>query len=352
MANQKTIKTSLEQARQEFIFSAYQCVIKSPETKLSLAGGICNYWEPERPADTSTLFDLASLTKPLCTVSILARFFEQGFFSLNQELADVAPEWKKTSYGSIRINELLSHSGGLKDWYPLYEANSWKETLLNHPDTFIENSPGKVVRYSDIGFLLLGSVIESLGKKSLKESFENEVIRPLKLKNLSFGPVEKERAAATEWRPNIERCLQGESFDENAASLGGIAPHAGLFGSAEAVEPLVFEWLKAVLGDSQWLKSKTAKTFTNKANLVSNSSWALGWDTRSFEGSSAGSLFSLQSFGHLGFTGTSVWIDPDAQGFCILLTNRVHPTRIDERIRRFRPFFHDEVARFWKEIKK
>jgi CubicO group peptidase (beta-lactamase class C family) len=110
--------------------------------------------------------------------------------------------------------------------------------------------------------------------------------------------------------------------------------------------------LSAVLGKSSWLNQKTARLFTTRANLISKSSWAYGWDTRSFEGSSAGSLFSLKSFGHLGFTGTSIWIDPEAQGFCIFLTNRVHPSRLDERIRRLRPILHDEVASYWKEIEK
>ncbi|NBX76065.1 MAG: hypothetical protein EBQ92_05880 [Proteobacteria bacterium] len=227
-----------------------------------------------------------------------------------------------------------------------------EKTLLREPSTFIVNPPKKTTRYSDIGFLLLGTAIENLTQQSLKESFASEVVRPLELKNILFGPVPQENSAATEWRRELGRCLQGESFDENTAALGGMAPHAGLFSSAEAIRPLCREWLSAVLGDSQWLNQSTAELFTTRADLVSKSSWAYGWDTRSFEGSSAGSLFSLKSFGHLGFTGTSVWIDPDVEGFCILLTNRVHPSRLDERIRRFRPLLHDEVARYWKELDK
>jgi serine-type D-Ala-D-Ala carboxypeptidase len=352
LANQNTIKIILEQARQEFIFSAYQCVIESPKVNLSLAGGVTTYWAPNQSVDNTTLFDLASLTKPLCTVSILARLFERGVFALEQELGEVAPEWQKTPYGSLRLNELLSHSAGLKDWYPLYESTSWREALLRNPAIFIENPPGKATRYSDIGFLLLGTAVENLTHEPLTKSFETEVVKPLKLKSVSFGPVPREQSVATEWRKDIGRCLHGEAFDENAAALHGIAPHAGLFGSAEGIQPLCREWLSAVLGSSQWLNQKTAQLFTSRANRVSQSSWAYGWDTRSFEGSSAGSLFSSKSFGHLGFTGTSIWIDPEVQGFCIFLTNRVHPSRLDERIRRLRPVLHDEVARYWKEIEK
>jgi len=298
------------------------------------------------------LFDLASLTKPLCTVSILARLFEKGAFKLDQELGDVAPEWKKTPYHSLRVGELLSHSSGLKDWYPLYESSSWKEILLSQPDIFIENPQRKTTRYSDIGFLLLGTVVESLSQESLTKMFEKEVVSPLGLKNVNFGPVSPENCAATEWRKELGRCLQGEPFDENTAALKGTAPHAGLFSSAKEIQPLCREWLRAVSGTSHWLNHKTAKLFTSRTQFTPNSSWAFGWDTRSFEGSSAGSLFSANSFGHLGYTGTSIWIDPVAQGFCIFLTNRVHPSRLDERIRRFRPLLHDEVARYWKEMEK
>ncbi|MFM8269932.1 MAG: serine hydrolase domain-containing protein [Pseudomonadota bacterium] len=352
MANQNTIKTILDQAQEEFVFSAYQCVIKSPNTRLSLIGGISHYWDSKNPIDTASLFDLASLTKPLCTVSVLARLFEKGAFVLDQELAEVAPEWSKTPYGALKMNQLLSHCAGLKDWYPLYESESWKKELLKRPEIFIENPANQTARYSDIGFLLLGSAVESLSQESISSIFEKEVVYPLSLKNVCFGPVAKEKAVATEWRVNINDCLQGVTFDENAASFQGVAPHAGLFGSAEGIEPIVREWLNAALGKSQWLKKETALIFTQRTGVVAKSSWALGWDTRSFEGSSAGSLFSLKSFGHLGFTGTSVWVDPEVQGYCILLTNRVHPSRLDERIRRLRPLFHDEVARFWKENRK
>lgn len=325
-------------------------MLESPKASLCLFGGITTYFEDQKPVTQSSLFDLASLTKPLCTVSILARLFERGLFSLDQELGEVAPEWKKTGYGSLRINQLLSHSAGLLDWFPFFETGSWKKTLLAQPETFLKNPPGSGARYSDVGFSLLGTAIENLVQDSLKNCFEKEVTGPLGLKGISFAPVAKELAVATEWRQTTKQCLQGEVFDENAASLGGVAPHAGLFGSAEGLQPFCREWLKAVQGKSHWLEQKTAQTFTKRAGLVAQSSWALGWDTRSFEGSSAGSLFSNQSFGHLGFTGTSIWIDPEASAFCILLTNRVHPSRLDERIRRFRPLLHDEVFRFWKEL--
>lgn len=325
-------------------------MLESPKATLSLSGGRTSYFENQKPVVSSSLFDLASLTKPICAVSILARLFDRNIFTLDQELGEVAPEWRNSSFGSLRMNELLSHSAGLLDWYPFYESQSWKKHLLSEPATFLISTPKTTARYSDIGFLLLGSAIEHLMQESLDACFEKEVVKPLGLTNICFGPVNPDNSVATEWRAETGGCLHGKVFDDNAASLGGVAPHAGLFGSAEGIQPLCREWLKAVNGKSKWLQKGTALLFTGRAGFVSKSSWALGWDTRSFEGSSAGSLFSNRSFGHLGFTGTSIWIDPEVNAYCILLTNRVHPSRLDERIRRFRPLFHDEVARFWKEL--
>jgi len=285
----------------------------------------------------------------LCSVSILARAYDKKLFDLDNDLASTAPEWKSSPYGSLKISDLLNHCAGLRDWYPFYEQKSWKKALLHQPQEFIQKAPRAGARYSDIGFLLLGTVVESLFKKPLREIFQEEVLKHFPQSNLSFGPVTQGSVMATEWRIEKNAPLTGETFDENASALGGIAPHAGLFGSAKSIAPLAKEWLKAYLGKSQWLSQETAQLFTKKTQWVEGSSWALGWDTRSSKGSSAGSLFSTQSFGHLGYTGTSLWIDPLVQGICIFLTNRVHPSRVDERIRRVRPVVHDLVFKMWSD---
>ena len=306
-----------------------------------------SYWEPRQPVDKKTLFDLASLTKVLCTVGILGRAFDKKMFELDCVLEKMAPEWGGTPYGNLKIAHLLNHCAGLKDWYPFYKEESWKETLLKNPSEFRVNSEKIASEYSDIGFLLLGSAIEGLFQKPLKEVFHQEVLQHFPKTDLQFGPVSNESVMATEWRIEKKSPLQGQSFDENTEALGGVAPHAGLFGSAEGLLPIAKEWLLGWQGKSKWLTEKTVKTFTQRTRWIEGSSWALGWDTRSFQGSSAGSLFHEESFGHLGYTGTSLWIDPIQKGICIFLTNRVHPSRIDTRIRRIRPLVHDAVFKKW-----
>ena len=349
MATLKTIEQLLEQARCEFVFSAYQLVAKSPQKSLSFFGGVLSYSQPQSRVTCETHFDLASLTKPICTVSILARLWDKGLWKKDENLGTLSPDWRGSPYGDLLISDLLNHCSGLLNWYPFYSKGRWKELLRKKPEIFLPRPPRTIASYSDVGFLLLGDLIESLTQKNLKTVFEEEIVQPLKLKRIQFGPLPNKEVAATEWRQEIKSYLTGVSFDENSASMGGIAPHAGLFGSAEDLKPFCEEWLRAYEGNSSWLTPTAAQLFTKRAETLPHSSWALGWDTRSFEGSSAGSLFDLSSFGHLGFTGTSMWIDPKLKGYCILLTNRVHPSRLDERIRRLRPELHDKVFEYLKD---
>lgn len=346
----QTLQTLLERALSEFQFSGYQLVLSSPEKTHSLCGGIHSYWRPESYVHSSSYFDLASLTKPLLTVSVLARLADQNKISIHDPVETYDSFWEKSPYGKLLLCDLLSHCAGLLAWYPFFsQKQNWKELLLQSPQAFLNSKPRLKTQYSDIGFLLLGSVLEAFTKKDLKSLFDEQVKRPLGLKQVRFGPMTSDQAVATEWRPALKACLEGKSFDENAAHWGDVAPHAGLFGSAEGLLSFCKEWLLAVQGKSRWLSQKTAALFSQRSHFVAGSSWALGWDTRSFQGSSAGSLFSERSFGHLGFTGTSIWIDPESSLIAIFLCNRVHPSRLDERIRRFRPLLHDEIVRSLKE---
>lgn len=346
----QTLQTLLDQAQSEFQFSGYQLVLSSSQKTHSLLGGVLSYWRPDSFVQSSSYFDLASLTKPLLTVSVLARLVDQNKINILEPVETYDPFWEKSPYGKLLLCDLLSHCAGLLAWYPFFsQKQNWKEILVQNPDQFLIAQPRLKTQYSDIGFLLLGSVLEAFTQKDLKSLFDEQVKRPLGLKQVQFGPIAPDQAVATEWRPEFKACLEGKSFDENAAYWGGVAPHAGLFGSAEGLLPFCKEWLLAVHGKSRWLCQKTAALFSRRSHFVAGSSWALGWDTRSFEGSSAGSIFSERSFGHLGFTGTSVWIDPESSMIAIFLCNRVHPSRLDERIRRFRPLLHDEIVKSLKE---
>lgn len=210
--------------------------------------------------------------------------------------------------------------------------------------------------YSDLGFMLLGFIIERCGGQSLSAFFKERILASLGEPRLGFVLPErltefleaKRRegggVAPTEVDPWRGRLLHGEVHDENAAALGGEAGHAGLFGTAEAVLAITGMWMQAYHGRTSLLTQDLVREFTRRQNQQGSSSWALGWDTPSAP-SSSGQYFSDRSFGHLGYTGTSVWIDPEVGLEVVLLSNRVHPTRKNDAIRGFRPLIHDLVYR-------
>jgi len=213
---------------------------------------------------------------------------------------------------------------------------------------------GEGSEYSDLGFILLGLAVERASGKPLDEYFHESVARPLGAHPLCFNPTGAESSpdrpavdvsiiAPTEWDVWRRQWLKGQVHDANAAAMGGVAGHAGLFGTAEAVLAVSGVWLRSYEGQRSMLEQRLVREFTQKSSsFCSHSSWALGWDTPTAP-SSSGSHLSPESFGHLGYTGTSLWIDPRRKLEIVLLTNRVHPTRKNEAIRAFRPLIHDAV---------
>jgi CubicO group peptidase (beta-lactamase class C family) len=206
--------------------------------------------------------------------------------------------------------------------------------------------------YSDLGFMLLGIVVERLSGCSLDRFVAEQIARLLNADPFRFLPIGWKQEgdisllagqiAPTEWDMWRGRLLCGEVHDENAAALGGVAGHAGLFGSAEAVLAVTGAWLSGYHRRSSTIDSDIVREFSTRDERIPGSSWALGWDTPSTP-SSSGRYFSSRSFGHLGFTGTSIWIDPMCELEVVLLSNRVHPTRNNEAIKLFRPVIHDLV---------
>jgi CubicO group peptidase (beta-lactamase class C family) len=205
--------------------------------------------------------------------------------------------------------------------------------------------------------MLLGFLVERLSKMALDLWCEEAIIRPLRAEPLMFCPtagraqlgvvrptIDASRIAPTEQDEWRNRLLRGEVHDENASAMGGVAGHAGLFGTAESVLAVSGAWLRAYYGRESILDGELVRPFTARQEYASRSSWALGWDTPSTP-SSSGSCFSERSFGHLGYTGTSLWIDPLCELEVVLLSNRVHPSRRNEKIKVFRPFIHDLVYR-------
>jgi CubicO group peptidase (beta-lactamase class C family) len=200
--------------------------------------------------------------------------------------------------------------------------------------------------------MLLGFVIERLSGLTLDQFVYEHIVQPLKAQPLCYLPTDQEGESRKKTMNNLiaptehdswrGRLLCGEVHDENAAVLGGVAGHAGLFGTAEAVLAVTGAWLRGYHHKPSILNSDVVRDFTRRQTTMSESSWVLGWDTPSTP-SSSGQYFSSQSFGHLGYTGTSIWIDPVRELEVVLLSNRVHPSRKNEGIRVFRPAIHDLV---------
>lgn len=300
-----------------------------------------------------TVFDLASLTKPLATALAAMKLVQAGNLSLDQTIEDHLQAYAKTDKASITIRQLLTHTGGLPDYRPYFKqlvqkpAPERKKILTDWiADEPLDALPGSRTIYSDPGFILLQWVIESAAGKSLDKIFREEVCRPLGLDTLFFSNHRSEMArypvAATECCPWRGRLIKGEVHDENAFCLGGVAGHAGLFGTVAGVERLLLELLSA------WHGQPSPEVFDPESVRVflarpPDGSRALGFDVPGPGPSSSGRCFSFQTVGHLGFTGTSFWMDLKQRLLVVLLTNRVHPNRDNEKIRAFRPILHDAV---------
>ena len=306
-----------------------------------------------------TLFDLASLTKPLCTVLLTLALIGQGRLRLEDTLARVFPGPLPAEKKSLRLWQLLNHSSGMLPYRPYFREmeresgqRSKAQLLERVIDEPLAYPPGSESRYSDLGFILLGHVLEHCTGQSLPVSFRALITGRLGLtRDLFFLPldqslpVERQCIAATEDCPWRGRVLQGEVHDEHAWLMGGVAGHAGLFGTLHGVLSLC-EWLLDLWqGRVEHPHLPTPLLRTALTRRLANATWALGLDTPTVGASSSGSLFPARSVGHLGFTGTSFWIDPEGQVVVVLLTNRVHPGRENMRIRSFRPQFHDRVMR-------
>jgi CubicO group peptidase (beta-lactamase class C family) len=311
------------------------------------------------PMEKDTIFDLASLTKPLATTTAVMKLVDDALLNLDAPISALIQPfpWKDKSYITPRL--ILNHSSGLADWKPFYltlinlplqeRKSAVRRLIMEEP---LVGEPKTISLYSDLGFMLLEWIIEIAAGKGLSSFLEPILYQPLGLKTLYLDTIDrgpaprKESYAATEECPWRKEIIQGHVHDENAHALGGHSGHAGLFGTAFDVFTLTNMLLSAYHGDGTALiNGEIARTFLSRQGLVPNSTWALGWDTPSARDSSSGKYFSSTSVGHTGFTGTSVWIDLEKKVTVIFLTNRVHPTRSNERIKGFRPELHNLIMR-------
>jgi CubicO group peptidase (beta-lactamase class C family) len=307
--------------------------------------GRLTYAADAAPVALETIYDLASLTKVLVTTTMAMMLVDDGLLDLERRVVSVIPAFTGAGKDDVTAALLLCHAGGLEWHAKLYlEAqgeDAVLERVLARPLAY---PPGTRAVYSDLGFILLGAVLERIAGTTLIAFAQARIFGPLGMRDTGYRPPAalRPRIAPTEEDPWRGRLLWGEVHDENAFAMGGVAPHAGVFGTAADLAAFADAMRGGgALGETRLVSEQTLRLFTRPAGIPGDSH-ALGWDTPSGH-SSAGELFSRRSFGHLGFTGTSLWVDPDHDLFLALLTNRVHPHRGNDGIRAVRRAAADAV---------
>lgn len=297
---------------------------------------------------TSTLFDIASVTKVVATTTMASILHERGLLDLDAPVAAIVPEFisdkeKDPRRREVTLRMLLAHSSGLPAYEKLFLKARTRDQLLNAAFTTpLTANPATRAEYSDIGFIILGAALERLADESLDRFCQREVFSPLSMIDTTFNPPAEMRSAIPPTADDQTfryRIIQGEVYDENASVLGGVAPHAGLFSTAHDLAIFAH----AMLSPDRILRPETVALFTHRESAPHGTSRALGWDTPSSP-SQSGKYFSANSYGHLGYTGTSLWIDATRKLSITLLTNRTWPDSGNQAIKQVRPKFHDSVT--------
>jgi serine-type D-Ala-D-Ala carboxypeptidase len=310
--------------------------------------GRFTYGKDSPEVTSATLFDLASLSKAVATTTMAMLLYERGMLDLDAPVAGVIPEFLVDSRAKsdprrdeVTFRMLLAHSSGLPAYEKLFLQTQTRETLLHTAFTTpLTADPASRAEYSDIGFMILGIALERLAEESLDTFCQREILGPLGMTHTTYNPSTETRQGIPPTADDREfrrRIIQGEVHDENASVLGGVAGHAGIFSTAEDVARFAHMMLN---GGAPLLRPETVALFTRRELQPSGTSRALGWDTPSAP-SQSGKYFSSGSFGHLGYTGTSLWIDPVRQLSITLLTNRTWPDCANQAIKQVRPKFYD-----------
>jgi len=311
------------------------------------AFGRMTFSRTSSPVETTTIYDLASLTKAIATTSVVMQLVERDSLALDAPVAHYLPDFGKNGKERVTLEQLLRHTSGLRAHrFFAQHCTTPDELFTAINDDSLLTTPDTTTLYSDLGFMLLGKIIERITGTSLASNFNERFAKPLGMESTIFtpppsllpriAPVEKD----TLWRFRRDRPLV---HDQNAALLGGVAGHAGLYGTTGDLLRMSAMLLNGgMLDGERFFKKTTLDRFLARGKTPR----AMGWDLYSLDGhSSAGDFLSRSAFGHLGFTGTSIWIDPEQELAVILLSNRVYPTSENIKIRTFRPLFHNTVAR-------
>lgn len=323
--------------------------------------GWASLFPEKEPMTTATVFDLASLTKVVATTPAALLLLERGAFRLDDPVQLFLPDFTGGNREAVRIRHLLTHTSGLPAFVHLFNRGlSRQEIMASIHRLELTYPPGTDVVYSDLGFILLTEVIEKITGQRLDQFTRREVFAPLGLEDTGFLPLPPSAAradrdwlrqphfAATEYRADWGRYVRGEVHDENANAMEGVSGHAGLFSTAADLARYARLWLaEGKIPDqpaTRLLAARTVAEATRNHTEGLREARGLGWVIRGRENSSGGDLLSSRAYGHTGFTGTSLWIDPELDLFVVLLTNRVHLGRDNTAILRLRPRFHNLVV--------
>ncbi|HLF13467.1 MAG TPA: glycoside hydrolase family 3 N-terminal domain-containing protein, partial [Bacteroidota bacterium] len=307
-------------------------------------------YDREAPAvNGANLFDIASVTKVVATTAAVMKLFDEGKLSLDDRAAKFIPGFDSGAKSKITVEQLLRHTAGLPPFRTYFLTCATPEqTLDSVVHTALVANPGDTTIYSDFGFILLGKITEAVSGARLDRYVDSVFYTPLGMTRTMYLPPAEARDSTvpTEYDSVYRhRLVWGEVHDENAHALGGVSGHAGLFSTAEDLAVFLQMLMNGgTYGGARYLRPQTVTLFTGRRDTAEER--GLGWDFVSTSGyTSAGTLFGPLSYGHTGFTGTSVWADPGKKIFVILLTNRVFPTRNNQKIRNVRPAVHDAVMR-------
>ncbi len=341
--------TILQEAIAQRAFPAASVAITEKDRLIALkALGHFTYEVDSSAVVTTTLFDLASLTKVVATTPMAMLLYQRGLLDLDAPVAAILPEFTRDAEKDPRRHEvtirmLLAHSSGLPAYEKLFLKARTRDELLHAAFTMpLSADPGSRAEYSDIGFILLGVALERLADESLDRFCHREIFASLGMASTAFRPPKEVRAQippTADDRSFRHRIVQGEVQDENASVLGGVASQAGVFSNAADLARFAHAMLYP---ENSAFRPETIALFTRRESAPPGTSRALGWDTPS-GASQSGKYFGHASFGHLGYTGTSLWLDPERRLSITLLTNRTWPDCSNQAIKQIRPIFHDAV---------
>ncbi len=314
--------------------------------------GSVGYLPDSKPVVDDTIYDLASLTKVVATTTVALILLEGGALSLQHTVGSFfrrAPLDK----AEITLEQLLTHTTGIPQTEFYRELTSPDEVINHILHTELAFKPGTQVLYSCLNFILLGKILERCASESLDVFTTRHIFEPLGMYDTFFNPPKGiyDRIAYTEWCTIEKSFIQGKVHDENSRFLGGVSGNAGLFSTAADLGVFATMLLQQGVHDKRQILHPRTVTLLNTNHTPGlNESRSIGWVMKGKGFCSGGDLISNKAFGHTGFTGTSLWIDPELRAFFILLTNRVHPTRNNDEILRFRPVFHNSAIAELREL--